>query len=223
MTPPLPHVLFLAAFVPVGAWATSILDAAGAPIEATAESFGQNRTTKGVVLLDVNWGRQWRCGSFENAELRSLSFDRLPSAKSSDDAAADLTLEEAPSLLTRSAFINYAVIAEPGEYALTRFDIKVARSVSDISHWVAKRSELWKDGKALGGTFKVGAGETVYIGNFFLDCYQQPQLWRYYTEGAGNFKLHLAQYKQKYPFLEVDSAVYRLFETNSLGRSYELK
>jgi hypothetical protein len=215
--------LLLGFLAPIASWATSILDASGASSEATPEAFAQNRTTKGVVLLDVNWGRQWRCGSFENAELRSLSFDRLPFTKSSDEAAADLTLEEPPSLFTRSTFINYAVIIEPGEYVLTRFDIKAARSVSDVAHWVAKRSELWKDGKALGGTFKVAAGETVYIGNFFLDCYQQPQLWRYYTEGADNFKLHLAQYKEKYSFLELDHAVYRLFDTTSLGRPYELK
>jgi hypothetical protein len=221
----IPHVCLVALLAPLSVWATSILDASGSSSEATAESLAQYRATKGVVLLDVNWGRRWRCGSFENAELRRLSFDRLPLTKSSDDAAADLTLEEAPSLFTRSTFINYAVILEPGEYVLTGFDMKVARSVSDIAHWVAKRSELWKDGKALGGTFKVAPGETVYIGNFFLDCYQQPQPWRYYTDGAANFKAHLAQYKDKYPFLntDTDNVAYRLFDTTSLGRPYELK
>ena len=219
----IPHVFLLTLFAPLSAWATSILDASGGSSEATAESVAQYRAAKGVVLLDVNWGRRWRCGSFENAELRRLSFDRLPLTKSSDDAAADLTLEEAPSLFTRETFINYALIVEPGDYVLTGFDIKVARSVSDIAHWVAKRSELWKDGKALGGTFKVAAGETVYIGNFFLDCYKQPQPWRYYTEGAANFKVHLTQYKEKYPFLSTDNVAYRLFDTTSLGRPYELK
>jgi hypothetical protein len=217
------HILLLALLAPLSAWAASILDASGASSEATAESVERYRGTRGVVLLDVNWGRRWRCGSFENAELRRLSFDRLPLTKSSDDTVADLTLEEAPSLFTRSTFVNYAVIVEPGEYVLTGFDIKVARSVSDVAHWVAKRSELWKDGRALAGTFKVAPGETVYIGNFFLDCYQHPQPWRYYTEGAANFKAHLGQYKEKYPFLDTDAVAYRLFETTSLGRPYDLK
>jgi hypothetical protein len=35
----------------------------------------------GVVLLDVNWGRRWGCGDFQNAELRQLSFDRVPPFK----------------------------------------------------------------------------------------------------------------------------------------------
>jgi hypothetical protein len=203
--------------------ATSIVDTAGQSSELTAASYANGRNTKGIVLLDVNWGRRWSCGGYENAELRGLSFDRMPPLKSSDDVAADLTLQEPASLTSRPIFISYALLVEPGEYALSGFNIKVARSVSDVGYWVAKRSDLLKDGKILGGNFKVGEGETVYIGNFFLDCHQRPQPWRYYTEGADNFKLHLAQYKKKYPFLDTGRVKYRLFETSSLGRSYELK
>jgi hypothetical protein len=223
MTLRLAHALVLALLAPFAACAASIVDASGASSEATAASFSESGTTKGIVLLDVNWGRRWRCGSYENAELRGLSFDRLPSIKSSDDAAADLKLEESSGLFTRSEFLTYAVIIEPGEYVLTGFNIKVAGSASNIVYRVARRSQLWKDGKALGGTFKVAPGEAVYIGNFGLDCKEDPQLWRYYTEGAGNFKTHLGQYKKKYPFLDVDSVVYRLFDTRVLGRPYELK
>ena len=75
----------------------------------------------------------------------------------------------------------------------------------------------------MSGTFRVGAGEIVYIGNFFLDCYKAPQLWRYYTEGMDNFKTHVAQYKHKYPFIAGEHVVYRLFETDTLGRPYTLK
>jgi hypothetical protein len=28
----------------------------------------------------------------------------------------------------------------------------------------------------------------------FLDCYQEPQLWRYFTEGKDGFEAHLKQY-----------------------------
>jgi hypothetical protein len=192
-------------------------------LEATEKAFKESRATKGVVLLDVNWGRQWQCGAFENAELRGLSFDRLPLSKTTDEEPADLVLAQAPSLLTKPKFLNYAILLEPGEYVLTGVDIKVARSVSEVSHAILKRSQLWKEEKAVGGTFKVAAGETVYIGNFFLDCYQEPQPWRYYTEGKRAFKSHLKEYKRAYSFLDTDAVVYRLFETTSMGRPYELK
>lgn len=215
--------LAFAAFVPAIGSAATIQDAAGTAIEATAKTFKAGQSSKGVVLLDVNWGRRWDCGGFQNAELRALAFDRLPVSKTSDDERADLTLEQGASLLTKPTFISYAVMVEPGEYALTGIDIKLARSVSDVVRKVAKRSQLWKDEKALGGTFKVAAGETVYIGNFFLDCYQEPQLWRYYTEGQKGFKGHLKEYKRAYRFLNTDAVVYRLFETTLLGQPYELK
>jgi hypothetical protein len=200
---------------------TSIRATSGDTTEVTADSYA-NRGSKGVVLLDANWGRRWNCGGFENAELRSLSFDRTPPSKSSDDASADLTLEQPPSVLTRSIFVNYALLVEPGKYVLSGFKMKVARSVSDIGYWIAKRSDLIKDGTVQGGTFTINAGETIYIGNFFLDCFQHPQPWRYYTEGAEDFRKHLAQYKDKYPFLDIDHVTYRLFETTKLGEPYSL-
>ena len=169
------------------------------------------------------WGRRWNCGGFENAELRSFSFDRVPGKQASDDDAADLTLEGPARLASRPTFINYALIVEPGEYALSAFNIKVARSVSDVGSWLAKRSELLKDGRPQGGSFKVAAGEIVCIGNFFLDCHQRSNLWRYYTEGSANFQAHVAQFKQKYPFLDLNRATYRLIETSSLGHAYEMK
>jgi hypothetical protein len=177
---------------------------------------------KGVVLLDVNWGRRWNCGGFENAELRGIAFDRLPTSKSSDDAPADLTLVQPPNLASRPAFDSYAIVVDPGEYVLSGFSIKVARSVSDVAYWVAKRSELLEGGKIVGGSFKVSARETVYIGNFWLDCFQRPQLWRYYTEGVENFHTHLAQYKNKYPYIDIEHVTYRLFDTDALGRPYTL-
>jgi hypothetical protein len=218
-----PLILILCLLVSSPGWGASIIDATGASSEVTEKSFARYRLSKGVVLLDVNWGRRWSCGGYENAELRGLAFDRLPSSRTAEGEAADLTLVQGASLLTKPTFVSYAALVDPGEYALSGFDIEIARSASDISHWVAKRSELLKDGKALGGTFKVAAGETVYIGNFFLDCHQGPLLWRYYTEGTAAFRQHLQQYKREYPFLDVDAVVYRLFETTTLGTPYELK
>lgn len=201
---------------------TSVATAApGGAAEATSESYAANPNS-GVVLLDVNWGRRWNCGGFENAELRSLGFDRVPPLKTRDDEAPDLVLEQPPGLSARPTFTNYALLVEPGEYVLSVFEMKVARSVSDAHTWDAKRSELIKDGAPQGGKFKVEPGEAVYIGNFWLDCFRRPQPWRYYTETRQDFDMHIAQYKQKYPLLRLEDVKYRLFETTRLGRPYAL-
>jgi hypothetical protein len=206
-----------------GCASIELRDADDASIEATAKSVAAAHGAKGIVLLDVNWGRRWNCGGFENAELRIIGFDRLPETKTEDDRA-DVMLIQPPlhSMASRPVFDSYALLLEPGEYTLAGFLIHVAYPSSD-DYWAAKRSDMLKDGKMDGGTFKVAAGEIVYIGNFFLDCFKAPQLWRYYTEGGENFKAHLAQYKQKYPFIDTGRVTYRLFETSRFGRPYELK
>lgn len=202
-------------------WAGTCGAAPSGMHEATPEAYLAS-SSMGVVLLDVNWGRRWNCGGFENAELRRLSFDRVPPLKSGDEAPADFALEQPSSLLATPTFSNYALIVEPGQYVLSGFEMKVARSVSNVLIWTAKRNELIKNGTPQGGSFTVGAGEVVYIGNFWLDCFGSPQPWRYYTENAEDFKKHVAQYKDKYPFLRLDQVSYRLFDTTRLGRPFSL-
>ncbi|MGE0799408.1 MAG: hypothetical protein AB7G13_14565 [Lautropia sp.] len=193
------------------------------PAEVTAESFARERASKGVVLFDVNWGRRWNCGGFENAELRRIEFDRMPASARSDDAAGDVVWEVGPSLVTPQRFVNYAALLEPGEYALAGYRIKVAKSVNDILILPAIRSRLRNDDpRRQGGSFRVAAGETVYIGNFWLDCHGSPMLWRYYSEGGRDFNQHLAEYKAKYPFLDLQRVTYRLFETRTHGEPYRL-
>lgn len=77
--------------------------------------------------------------------------------------------------------------------------------------------------KPYAGSFKVLASETVYIGNFALDCFQNPSLWRYYSENQEDFQKQLGDYKAKYPFLDLSSVKYRLFETNVISQAHELK
>jgi hypothetical protein len=115
------------------------------------------------------------------------------------------------------------MLLEPGEYHLTGFVIKVARSARDVNIFTAARERIVKDGKSRAGTFRVAAGETVYVGNFAIDCADQPMPWRYYTEGREAFDDHLAQYKSKYPFVDTSKVVYRLFDTKTTGYPYELK
>jgi hypothetical protein len=78
------------------------------------------------------------------------------------------------------------------------------------------------EGRSKAGSFKVSAGESVYIGNFAVDCYSDPIPWRFYTEER-NFSEHLAQYRSKYPFLKLSPVVHRLFETSVLGTNPESK
>jgi hypothetical protein len=119
-------------------------------------------------------------------------------------------------------FENYAFHVEPGEYGLSRLEIKVAKSRSDVGFFKVPRSKFINDGKSLGGTFTVSAGEAVYLGHFYLDCHQQPILWRYYPEGRDGFNGYLSSVKKIYPALDVQKVVFRLFQTKEFGQDYKL-
>lgn len=193
----------------------------GTELESTADAYTNN--SNGTILLDVKWARQWGCGKFENAQLVSFAFDRIPSTHADNDTKPDILIGTTQILAANPKFQNLAVSVPAGEYALSQFKIRISSSASSVDWWVANRSDLIKNGKPYAGSFKVSAGETVYIGNFGIDCYGQPILWRYYTKGQKEFKEHLMEYKNKYPFLDIGSAKYRLFETKIIGHHYELQ
>ena len=200
-----------------------IQDSMGASPEATAELYAKNQNSMGTVLLDAKWARQWKCGPYENAQLVSFGFDQMPLTSRPDEAKPDVVVGTSSLLTVEPKFVSFALLVPPGEYALSNFKIKVASSVSEVGYWVAKRSNLIRNGQPYAGSFKVAAGETVYIGNFGLDCFQNPSLWRYYSESQDGFQQQLGDYKAKYPFLDLSRAKYRLFETNVIGRAHELK
>ena len=195
----------------------------GASSEVTPESYAKNQSSMGTVLLDARWARQWKCGKYDNAQLVSFAFDQMPFTVRPDDAKQDLVIGTTSLLAVEQKFVSYALLVPPGEYALSNFKIKVASSVRDVGYWAAKRSDLIRNGKPYAGSFKVAAGETVYIGNFALDCFENPSLWRYYSEDQEGFQKQLGDYKAKYPFLDLSSVKYRLFETGVIGRAHELK
>lgn len=193
--------------------------------EATAESFAAAKSGKGLVLMDVFWARVWRCGRYENAQIRSLVFERGPLGESTTPVAASalLTLENPSRLAPPKNFVPYAFLVEPGDYHLTEFEVGFAQSMSKVEATKPARSDVVSGGRSKLGSFKVAAGETVYIGNWSVDCFRAPIPWRYYTEGKADFADHLEQYKAKYPFIDAAAVVYRLFETTELGQGYELK
>ena len=188
--------------------------------EVTAKSYGNDKT-KGLVAVSAMWGRTWKCAQFENGQLRSFGFDRLPSQTTADDAIADVFIEGSP-LYAEGPASNYVLALEPGEYALATFAIKVASSATDVKTASIGRARLLQQGKPIGGTFTVYARELVYIGHFGLDCYKEPTIWRYYPEGRDGFENYKQVIKKQYPFLDVDKMQFRLFKTSVLGRDYIL-
>lgn len=210
------YVLFVAATSALGGCATVQSNSAIAS-EVTRDSYAHARNEKGVVILSVNWGRKWACGAFENAQLMSIAFDRLDPQKTGDSRPPDVILNSPGRLVVPPVYLPYALLAEAGEYALSAFNIKATRSASHVGEFKANRGQLIKDGQPIGGTFKVGAGETIYIGHFFLSCHADPVLWRYYWGGPDPFDKYLGEIKAKYPFLDLTKAQYKLFRTTVFG------
>jgi hypothetical protein len=191
--------------------------------EATASTFAAQASAKGVVLVDVYWDRAWKCGRYENAQLMSLGFDRSPLNESDTASASAFTLENPSTLAPPTHFVPYAFLVEPGQYDMTSFTVKFASSLSTVERNEGTRKTLVKDGVSRAGSFTVAPGEVVYIGNFAVDCYGEPIPWRYFTEKRADFDKHLEQYRRKYPFLVPTKVVYRLFATEVMGRTNELK
>lgn len=199
-----------------------LLPAAAAAEKLQERSYEQLAAEMGVVLLDVNWGRRWECAGYENAQLVRLNFESTSRQSGDGDRYTVIRLQSPSRLFVDSAFLNYGFLVEPGTYALTEWSVKTAKSASDVGYKKAGRQELVDDGVYHGGTFTVGAGEVIYIGNFYLDCYYSPIPWRFYTEGASNFDAHVRQYKAKYAFLQTATVEFRLLKTDNYGTSYEL-
>jgi hypothetical protein len=199
-----------------------LLPAVAAAEKLRKRNYDRLAAEMGVVLLDVNWGRRWNCADYENAQLVSLNFESISRQSGDSDRYTVIRLQSPSRLFVDAAFLNYGFLVEPGTYAFTEWSVKTAKSASDVGYKKAGRKELVDNGGYHGGTFKVGAGEVIYIGNFYLDCYYSPIPWRFYTEGASDFDAHVRQYKAKYGFLQDATVEFRLLETKNYGTSYAL-
>ena len=141
-----------------------MLAVAAEPVSLSADTY---KADLGVLIIQVNWGRTWKCGQFENAQLQALTFTKSPI---DTPESVSLDLETPSKLSVDNKFLPYAFVIQPGEYVLTAFDVKVARSATDVTHITGSKDNLIKDGKPVGGTFTVNPGEIVYVGHFGLDC-----------------------------------------------------
>jgi len=189
----------------------------------TQEIYLQKKVNTSVVLLDVNWGRWWNCGGYENAQLISLAFDKLPMKRFENEIEPSLVLNSPSRLMVDPVFQNYAFLLEPGEYCISAISIKVADSMSKVGFLTEQRDRLFTEGKPVGGTFIVKPDEAVFIGNFYLDCAYGPTLWRYYPEGKEAFGAQVKEYQNSFPFIELNNVNFRLFKTKVFGIDYKLE
>jgi len=188
---------------------------AALPLQAMGvQEYLQQKDTMGVVLMSVNWNPRTNCGGFESAQLLSLSFDQVPTARG-DDAPGDLVMDN-----PQPGTADYAFLTPPGAYALSGFDIKVARSAHNSGGFRAARSRLLKDGFSRDGGFDVRAGEIVYIGDFSVECPRQPIPWRSYPDGPAEFQAYLGRIKSRFPALETGKAQFRPMATRLFGAFY---
>jgi hypothetical protein len=187
----------------------------------SSSTFAAEGKENGVVLVSANWARRWRCGAFENAQLQSLGFDRAGVAKSPEESP-DILIEDGSWLTSKPGFVNFALTVVPGEYLLSGYKIKAAKSISEVGYFRGDRANLVADGKSKAGSFTVQAGEVVYIGHFALDCAQAPMPWRYYPETKTDFSKYLEGVAKEYPGLPVDRAKFRLFHTTVIGNRFEV-
>ena len=168
----------------------------------------------GVIILEVNWGRQWNCDVYENAQIQKLEFSSFPA---NENEQHRVRLKTPSKLTSKDAYVPIAMLVEPGTYALTGFDIKVARSATDVGHFIGTAAELIQDGEPVGGTFAIKAGEIVYLGHFSLDCDEGIMPWRYYLSDRNDFERYVARFREWYPFTADAPVEYRLFSTSTMG------
>lgn len=190
-------------------------------IELNELNYKKLKKTKGIVIVQVNWGRVWKCGDYENAQLQNLSFKKKSDAISLSEWT-NFSLNTPSKLFVKDTYLPYAFLLEAGEYLLSEFDVKIAQSQSNIRHYKVPENKMIKDGKSIGGSFTVNKGEVVYIGHFGIDCLEQPIPWRYFISNRDDFKRYVNGFKSKYPFVENKDVQFRLFSTTMFGQPYSL-
>jgi hypothetical protein len=198
--------------------AFSVATFAGQPQPLDARVYAKELPAAGIVTFSVNWGRKWGCAGAENAQLQRLAFSRLPA----DPASAVLDLKTPSKLFVDDRFISYSYVLEPGTYAISAFDVKVAKSKREVGHLLGTSQELMQDGTSKGGTFEVSANEVVYIGHFALDCAEEAIPWRYYVEDRPSFDSLVSEFGQQFPFAASLPVRFRLFSTTMFGEPFSL-
>jgi hypothetical protein len=111
------------------------------PVKLSQDTYKPNL---GVVIMEVSWGRSWNCGPYQNAQIESTTFTKSQSETSN---TINLNLDTPSKLFVDNKYTQYSFVLEPGEYGLTAFDVKIARSATSIAHIKLSKDNLIKDGK----------------------------------------------------------------------------
>jgi hypothetical protein len=194
--------------------ALPFLAVAAEPVDLSERTY---KSDLGVIIIQVNWGRTWKCGQYENAQLQALTFTKSPV---DNPNPVSLELKTPSKLFVDNKFMPYAYVVQPGEYVLTGFDVKIARSRTDVVHILRSKDDLIKDGKPVGGSFTVNPGEIVYVGHLGLDCGAEPFLWRYYIDGRADFERYVEGFREKFPSVKNVPVQFRLLATQLFGNAY---
>jgi hypothetical protein len=173
----------------------------------------------GAVIVQLDWGRRWGCAGLDSSQLVRLVFDQQsPPAGQPPDR---LELKTPKKLRIENRYIPVVMLLRPGTYALTGFEVKIANSMSHVRRIEMTAKDLIVDGKPTGGTFRVDAGEIVYIGGFGLDCNYEAVPWRYYIDSAERFEDAVAKFRQHFPYTRDAVVRYRLFESERFAEPPE--
>ena len=171
--------------------------------------------TVGAAVVNVNWGRYWKCGPYENAQLTKLSFAPI----TDPDQAIDLV---SPSrVAVDNSFVPYPLALPPGKFVLSSFEVKVAKSVTEVGYLRASRESLVKDGQPL-ASFSIALGEVIYLGHVGLDCAQQPMPWRFYIDGRKDFERFASEVRSAYPYLKGTPVRFRIISTSTFGDEFSM-
>ena len=185
------------------------------------KNFAAQGASKAIVIVQINWGRAWGCAGKDNAQLISLSFIRQ-SDTGDANSRRYLSFETPSKISPQNGFKPYVLLIEPGRYELASFEVKVAESKTEIGYIKADEEKLMVKGKSLAGSFFAESGEFVYLGHVGLDCALEPIPWRYYIEGKGDFRKYAEEFKAAYPYLSGKKLLFRIIDTDELGRPYSL-
>lgn len=192
------------------------------PVTLSEKTFRQAIGQQGFIILEVNWGRHWNCGEYENVQLQRLTFSRFEDDIDTTELAS-FDLSTPSNLHVRDEFTPYALVVEPGTWTLTGFDVKTARPGLDVGHVIGDMDSLVAEGEPVGGTFTLAADEIIYLGHFSRDCDEGPIPWRYYLADREEFVRYVARFREWYPFAAGSPVEYRLFATENLGRQFVLE
>lgn len=103
---------------------------AEAKVPMSERVFHDFGVSKGIVILQVHWGRYWNCGLHQNAQLQRLAFQR-------QNPGTNAPTEK--------------------EWELSPGSTLFAKPTSDISVAEVGSSELIVNGKPVGGSFNIDA------------------------------------------------------------------